>query len=377
MSYDASLTGPAAATTIMMPSLCQDNDKDHHKLYFDRIRTSGTSMDPPSSDYNPFAFKRSQIMIYDRDSFESYMNAPQFSRDVSDTTQYNNFIEIDKSVPCPTTAEFGLANASPGLYQYVFEEWNQSLKPEQEYWTHWVVGQLHCFAEDDLLIFANNLIWMRHRNTKYGLPPQKMYIAYMKKTQTGMETHRAHHSDIINATCVFVQPNGFYSTIGMAKGKNFQNGFKGSSNRLHQYIAQVISTKVDPNSIGLLVRPTRRRALFKQFNRIVKCQNIPRHLTGNFVGAYVGSNWDKHWYTRNGKEWVGDPSPLILMMPGGGIKLCVAEIDYNGAKFFHLNDGTIRTPFWESPSPYCNPDGPNNPQAPVMVLLIDTLLQTV
>ena len=356
---------------------------------------------PPSAFYKPRKYRYSENPIYNRNQFESYMNQPQLISRAALRHITRPLAVIDITKPIPITDVFGpdphyydtAAVAAFGThYSFGFEEWNQdNLPPESEFWTQWVSDQMdyeYGGDRDGLWSFANNLIWMRHRTSSSSAaallagtstPHQKMYIAYLTMMKSP-ELHTNHRCldphEIIKAVCVLVQPSGVYFILGMTKSINFQNAFNGSSIKLQQYIASIIHTKVDPHTLGLLFRPN-----------MVMRDRMHRSITETqSVGAdfYIGSNWDKWWCEKIRKTWRGDDEPSIIQSYDDGITLPCAVDSGNMAYFVtnYSNDDTtvqkrtmtILTPFWESPSMLCNPDGPNNPHLPLLFVPIKTLL---
>ena len=349
--------------------------------------SSSIKMLPPSAYYDPRKYVKGEIVIYDRNFFESYMNQPKLLSRAASSLRYithnaSAAVVIDKTAPIPTTADFGPDSyyyldhhheiKGPHYYYFGFEEW-ENMVPESYFWTQWAGNLIRkgnggdC---DGLWSFANNLIWMRHR-AAVGAQHQKMYIAYLSMTSP--------HDDIngiVTAVCVFVQPNGVYFTLGITKNNIYKNAFKGSSVKLQQYIAHIIHTKVDPHTLGLLFRPNK-------LMRDIMLHSISETLVGG-ADVYIGSNWDKWWCEKHRKTWRGDNEPSIIQSYENGITLPCVEMDDSGAMAYFVANYrnttdqkrtmTISTPFWESPSLFCNPDSPNNPQLPMLFVPIKTLL---
>ena len=277
---------------------------------------------PPNFWYNYKQYMHQEATT-DRDRFESYLEEPTFDFPQAPPTE-PNFIDIqegdDKNL--------------------CFEEWSPG---RTHFWSTWVANELEVTPgkeeHDGLMPFGNNLIWMNHR-LKKGLVEDKMYIAY--------SVNKQKVTDIITATCVFVQKGGVYSVLGMTKSKKYNQSYLGSAYELQKYIAHVVHEKLDPSSMGLLFRPNSTMLGIMQRKMTAMC---------------IGSDWDMIWVLEHeGNHGLCDMSPSILQdNDGGGIILRQDE------------KSKIPTPFWEAPAIYCNPDGPNNPQIPLVFIAMEEL----
>ena len=99
----------------------------------------------------------------------------------------------------------------------------------------------------------------------------------------------------------------------------------------------------------------------------------------NNIGGVVGSDWDMWWQNAHHRNYGPcDPdSSIIQDFDEPFIQFRIFEMD---GSLFHVDTGRsvkIHTPFWEPPSPDCNPDSPNNPQLPLVFFPISTLYITI
>ena len=201
-----------------------------------------------------------------------------------------------------------------------------------------------------------------------------MFIAY-----TTLDAERRNPESIVIAVCVFVQPGGFYTTMGVTKSGKYKNAYRGSAVQLQQYVARVVQTKVDPRTIGLLFRPNAlmRKIMLKVFGAAV----VGGHTKSGLIGGFVGSNWDI-WWTQHMRrppldfDTVRDEDPSIIQSRAG-IQIRRLFIDAKDHQYRAYPAccafDSMRHPFWEPPAHNPNPDSPNNPQLPLVFFPIKTL----
>lgn len=326
---------------------------------------SGVNL-PPSSRYNPYDFKKSTEKV-DKTRFEYYMQMPDITIPTVIGLEYPRHI-VDT------------ADAGPGYF--MFEEFNSD--EEEGFWDEWISDELDRDTPaqcDGSWTFANHMTWIRFRNDmpdiekkRMSIAKERMFIAYITKDKDCIKT-----TSIVIAVCVYVQPGGIFNVSGITKSNEFMNDdeYKGVAFKLLNYIARVIRTKLDHATKGLLFRPNcaMRERLLAKIPKVVAGDPIPE---SGLMGCFVGSNWDTWWYKNMRKpsqrfSYVGDKDPSIIQTYQG-ISFRILKInkefnDYDDAGFSE----PIPVPFWEPPSPYPNPDSPNNPQLPLIFVPIDSL----
>jgi len=329
--------------------------------------------DVPSRRYNPKQVLRKPETPVDQSRFEYYMNEPKLVGAITRAERYTARGQ-SKSLAYSTEHRqlIDVYEKQNGLY-HCFEEWNS--KDSAGFWDNWVDNEIDGIDEeasnnrDGSWTFANNIAWMRYRAT-VSLPV-KMFIAY-----TTLHAERHNTESIIIAVCVFVQPGEVYTTVGITKSQQYSRQYKGSAFELQQYIAKIVQTKIDPRSKGNLFRPN------KLMRDIMLCKfgaaKVGSCSKSGLIGGYVGSNWDILWIqstkrtTTHRVDTVCDADPSILQSQDG-IRLRFMYLDKDD---FYKTDGSfdfIPHPFWEPPSPYPNPNSPNNPQLPLVFFPIRTL----
>jgi hypothetical protein len=326
---------------------------------------------PPSSLYNPRDYMTQTTPEHDRNRFESYLEEPRFFSSRVVHSPSPSMRKIIDSTPSSFTDD--------GNVCYRFEEWNQEIPAKNDFWTIWVDEEIDNEKHDGSWAFANNLIWMRHRATRPELKSEKMYIAYIMKCDSPIDqVDICDPSNIIIAVCVLVKPRAVYYTLGITKSQQYQAKYKGSAFKLQQYIACIIHKNIDPLSKGLLFRPNTvmRSLMLRKLGRGVVGEKSKTGL----VGGFVGSDWDIWWFQsrdekrRRKLDDVYDFSPSIIQdNDENAIQIRFLVLNENGEQ---SDNGwfCFPTPFWESPSPFCNPDSPNNPQLPLVYFPIETLL---
>ena len=316
---------------------------------------------PPSSRYNPFEFKNSTAKV-DNNRFEYYMEVPKITAPEIIGLEYPRRI-VDM--------------ANEGHLYFAFEEFYSD--EDVGFWDEWIIDELDRETSKELdgaWTFANHLTWIRFRNGLPGIRREHMFIAYITTDET-----RRHTSDIVIAVCVFVQPGGIYNVSGITKSLDYTNdaAFRGVSFKLQKYIARVVKTKIDRETKGLLFRPNRvmRDIVLTKIPKVVAGDAVPE---SGLMGCFVGSNWDM-WWQQNRRnpprryDYVSDRKPSILQTHQG-ISFRILNIDKTFNDYVDAGFGApIPVPFWEPPSPYPNPDSPNNPQLPLMFIPIDSLVR--
>jgi hypothetical protein len=331
------------------------------QMSYESYTTSFSGQDlPPSSRYNPFDFKSSTRKV-DQHRFEYYMDLPKITVPETIRLEYKRHI-IDSTA------------ASNGFF--VFEKFSSD--DAVGFWDEWISDELdkENLADcDGSWTFANHLSWIRFRNALPGIKREQMYIAYITTDKA-----RRHTDSIVIAVCVFVQPGGVYNVSGITKSEKYMHdpAFRGVGMKIQKYIAHIVKTKIDPETKGLLFRPN-------GLMRNIMIGKIPRAIEGNqapklgLMGCFVGSNWDM-WWLENVQQPRGIYGSAIDRIPSiiqtySSISFRIFDIDEEYREYFDTGNMThIPVPFWEPPSPYPNPDSPNNPQLPLMFVPIDTLL---
>ena len=323
------------------------------------------------------------------------------------------------------TAEQSAAHAmDPGDAMFGMEEWNES---NDIFWQQWVRLEMMFRQQgvrlemkstmnpplyssglrkrgrseydgmrwggnsDGANTFAHNLIWYKHRmHNGRCMPGEKFYIAYIS-----LHSVKSIRS-VIMAVGVFVQEDGFYSTMGITKSFRLamsdtthafelmqsdqeafemsteeypqdpvatpedwinlykrENIVRGRSVELQRYIANEL-TRLGHRTHGLLFRPNGTM-------RGIMMTKIRQFLIGSNVDVMHIKQQTSFGVLNNDLTFIDDP-PLIIQSNDGVIPTICID---GGAP--------IKTPFWEPPLPYSHPDASLNPHLPLMFIRMGEL----
>ena len=133
--------------------------------------------------------------------------------------------------------------------------------------------------------------------------------------------------------------------------------------KLQAYVARAVVQNIDSTTHGLLFRPNR-------IMRDIILERIGRVSNEREGAALVGSTKDQAYRKQRnlGPSGLMDVEKYIEDDLGDG--MIYIQPDYEGAQ----EPIQFKTPFWEPPSLYANPDSSLNPHLPLIFIPIRALL---